>query len=135
MVVLASGLALPAVSIGLGLVWIRKRLAQVEAERASDVRALFASVAPPIDDEIVEAMLHGDSVPTFATACHDRSSGWSDPLTSLPIRGAVAGWRVHPFFPGRRRRLDGVDEADLARELDGYSREGSPRRVQWPTDR
>ena len=118
-VVMAGGLALPAVAIGVGLVWVRRRLARVAAQRRAALRAAFMTAGLPARDEIVQLLLDADGErPSFAFACHEPVSGWINSDTSLPITGSVLGWRPHPFFPGRRRAADAERPVDdLAREL------------------
>ncbi len=128
-IVLAGGLALPAVVVGLGLVWMRRRLAQVAAEDRATVRAAFATAGLPQRDEVVQLLLDGVGVtPSFASACHEPGLGWVDPDTSLPIQGVAFGWRPDPFFPGRRRAADEERSMDdLARELADLFPDERPR--------
>ena len=128
-IVLGGGLALPAVVVGLGLVWMRRRLAQVAAEDRATVRATFATAGLPERDEVVQLLLDGDGgTPSFASACHEPGLGWIDPDTSLPIQGAASGWRPDPFFPGRSRAADQERSMDdLARELADLFPDKRPR--------
>ncbi len=119
LVVAAGAVALPVVSLGLGLVWSGRRIAQVEAERRAALRGAFTSVGLPARDEVVHLLLNADrETSTFAFACHEPGLGWIDADTSLPITEVPYGWRPHPFFPGRRRMVDrDLTATDVAREL------------------
>lgn len=118
-VVMAGGLALPAITIGVGLVWMRRHLARVAAEDRAAVRAAFTMADLPARDEIVQLLIDADdATPSFTFAHHEPDLGWMDPDTSRPILGSVSGWRRHPYYPGRRREADEERPMDdLAREL------------------
>ena len=70
-------------------------------------------------------LLQGENEePTLALACY--APGWTDPDTSLPIGGAVLGWRPDPDQPGLRREYNDLWPEVFGREVPAVTADVDP---------
>lgn len=88
-----------------GIVWAKRQVKFVAAERAAAYRGLFALEPPPTPGNEVQILIDDESgMPAEIEAVHWPYLGWVDAVTLLKVEAEVLGWRWHPFR--ERRRAD-----------------------------
>ena len=87
-----------------GVVWARRQLKLVAAERAAADRGPFTVDALPPPGEAVQILVDDErGTPAEREAMHWPDLGWVDATTRLRIEDEVLGWRRPPV--GTRRQL------------------------------
>jgi hypothetical protein len=105
LVVVGLAIALNVAIMVGGIIWAKRQVKLVAAERAAAYRALFAlEPLPPAGDEVQILIDDKSGTPAEIAAVHWPYLGWVDAVTLLKIEDEVLGWRGHPFR--ERRQAD-----------------------------
>ncbi len=117
--VIGCAIALNVGVLTAGVVWSKRQVKRVAAERAAEYRGLFKlQPLPPPGDEVQILVEEEDGRTSQLEAVHWLHLGWTDAITLLRIEEEVLGWRWHP---SRERRQDDPStwpREKLAAEID-----------------
>ena len=102
----------------VGMLWAKRQVKRVAAERVARYRGLFKlDPLPPSGDEV--QILVEDDVGRVSEldAVHWPRLGWTDATTLLRVEDDVLGWRRHPFRQTPAGDLSTWRRTKLAAEL------------------